>query len=233
VVPQWKPLRQGELQRLSWRMEETIPSCSMEPRSHLTIQPVLHFVTSVDDSEVSRLPWQWFAEDWFGRPPAGPSAFRLCCDRDRMRFDAQSTVAASAPVPGEQSGAFLAGLWKRDVAEVFLAAPDGSYTEWNLSPYGAWWNQRFLTPRQADPMFSPPEDVLAQALPASASGWSASLIFPAPPGLELDQLRLNVTMIIGHGIGETPQYLAAVTRPESAPDFHIINSYPKPTHKKN
>ena len=226
-------LRQGFLIRWGWRMEETIPSCSMEHRSRLTIQPILHLVPSIDGSEVRRLPWQRFVEDWFGRPPAGLAAFRLSCDPERMRFDAQSAVAPPAPASGEQTGAFLAGLWKRDVAEIFLADPDGTYTEWNLSPYGSWWNQRFVAPREADATFSPPVKVIAQVQPASASGWSASLIFPAPPATQLEKLRLNVTMIIGHAIGGNPQYFASVTRPESAPDFHIVNSYPKLVYEKN
>jgi len=131
----------------------------------------------------------------------------------------------------ETLGAFLENLWTRDVAEVFVAGEGSAYTEWNLSPRGAWWAQGHSSQRQRDAAFIKPTQVETWAKQLETGGWQAGLICPIDPRLRLEALRLNVSMIFG--AGESRTYLATVTLPAAAPDFHIINCYPKPTLEKN
>lgn len=62
-------------------------------------------------------------------------------------------IRAPLPLAGRETfkttaDGFTEGLWTQDVAECFLAdAATGHYTEYNLSPCGAWWACRYDEPR--------------------------------------------------------------------------------------
>jgi len=206
-------------------------SDAMEPFACKIFQPILHLLTNVRSPGALELPWQWFSTIWSGQPFSSQAGFRLCSDGQFLRFEAQTTIPAREPMPGETRGAFLENLWTRDVAELFVAGEGSTYTEWNLSPHGAWWAQGFNGQRVRIDDFTRPGPIETWAEPTEAGGWRAGLIFPLAPELRLEELRLNITMIFG--TGESRNYLATVTLPDAAPDFHIINCYPKPILEKN
>jgi hypothetical protein len=195
--------------------------------------PVIHLLTELGEPSLHGLPWQCFPHDWHGIPVPSSigAAFRLASDGRWLRFEARAGTPPSPPAPGEISGAFREELWTRDVAEVFLAEEGSTqYTEWNLSPHGAWWAQGFAAPRVRAPDFAPPDSVKTWHEHAPDLGWSAGILFPLPPNADLESLRINVTMILGNG---PRRYFATAILPGATPDFHIIKWFPKPTLKKN
>ncbi|MCH7227059.1 hypothetical protein [Haloferula sp. A504] len=86
--------------------------------------------------------------DWFGNPVDPPVGWSLAIDPVRLWFVATRRQPARGH-PDAAPGAFAAGLWRHDVAELFLAAPEGGrYLELNLAPNGAWWSCEFTAPRR-------------------------------------------------------------------------------------
>ncbi|MES2708233.1 MAG: hypothetical protein V4726_16690 [Verrucomicrobiota bacterium] len=79
---------------------------------------------------------------------------------------------------------FTEGLWTQDVAEGFIAeAGTGHYTEYNLSPAGAWWACCYTAPRLRR---SPQPDwertgILAETV-WTETHWLGRMICPLPPG---------------------------------------------------
>jgi hypothetical protein len=203
----------------------------MDAPPRTIVQPQIHLLGRLEDVADLDLPWQNFSQDWDEAPVPDSigAGFRLSTDGRRFRFEARSFLPPAQPVPGSACGVFMEELWTQDVGELFLGE-DGStrYTEWNLSPHGAWWAQGFRSRRIRDPDYAPPPQVKTWVTQGTegSHGWQAGLSFPLPPDLPVSSLRLNVTMILGHPLR---RYLAAVVQPGSAPDFHLPESFPKPT----
>jgi len=171
-------------------------------------------------ADVHAVPMQELCHDWQGEALAPPARFAVVEDPSHLWLIAGRQSAAK-PHPAGDCGDFQAELWRYDVAELFIAdATQSSYLEFNLSPTGAWWMERFSAPRQAHPLERLPA-VLTHAGPDGVSGWRAAL------GLPLDWLRatigwseaspLNVTLIL-----ETPEqrFVTATDLGGGEPDFH-------------
>lgn len=171
------------------------------------------------DPTAAALPWQPIGNDWHGRAIEPAADYLLLEDPDFLWLCARHGNAARAH-PGAGPGDFQEGLWRHDVAELFIAAPDGkAYLEFNLSPRGAWWGAAFAAARQAKPWGSMPAVQAAGGL--VQDGWQARL------GIPLDWLRCeigwgggsraNVTFIL-----ESPaqRFLSAAALPGVEPDFH-------------
>lgn len=170
---------------------------------------------------------QELCHDWHGKSLQIPAHFGLVEDPHHLWLIASREQAAS-PHPTAGPGDFQAGLWRHDVAELFVAAPDGSgYLEFNLSPTGAWWLERFGAPREARPLDALPE-VMTHGSPDGASSWSAALAVP------LDWLRetiawgpdsrLNVCMILD---SPKQRFLTATDLGPGEPDFHRPERFDK------
>lgn len=198
------------------------------------VQPEIHLLARMDAPAEPALPWQTFPRDWHGTPLADSvgAGFRLATDGRWLRFEARCLLHPGPPLPGAAPGAFTPQLWTRDVAELFLGEAETSrYTEWNLSPQGAWWAQSFLARRSPEPGYTPPALVRTWTTPhpSGSRGWQAGLMFPLPTGFPLSRLRLNVTMILG----EAPRrHLATIALAGSPPDFHLVESFPAPVIKQ-
>lgn len=154
--------------------------------------------------------------DWWKQPVEPAPGVALVEDPDHLWLLAGGEGGAR-PHPAAGCGDFVEGLWEHDVAEMFIAGPEG-YLEFNLSPAGAWWAARFSAPRVRDERMGRPQ-VITRAH-HTAAGWLAAL------GVPLDALRqhvgwdeknrINVTMIVG----SPQQFLTVADLGEGAPDFH-------------
>lgn len=171
--------------------------------------------------DVIDLPRVAFARDWHGAPLKATAGFTVAVDPERIFL-----VAGCAAAPDHDAtlarGAFVEGLWRRDVAELFIGTEGApSYRELNLSPGGAWWSCVFSGYRQPAAEAAAPVAGIETLAEVSASAWVAGLAAPRAVVLASGSLdrrsRLNVCMIVG---GSDRQYLC--WRPASGrPDFHL------------
>ncbi len=168
------------------------------------------------------VPMCGLAKDLSGAEMKVPAAFSLAQDSQYLWFIAHHRQAARIH-PQARPGAFHAGLWQYDVAELFLADPAGQrYFEFNLAPNGAWWSCEFTAPRvRADAADIAMPGVATFADLSPDGSWLAALAIP----LDLLKARLdfgpatriNVTMIL-----ESPdqKFLSATALGAGEPDFH-------------
>lgn len=114
-----------------------------------------------------------------------------------------------------KTGGFVEGLWTQDVAEFFIAdCGTGTYTEYNLSPGGAWWGACFGAPRVR---------VGRQPVPCGvqtmvtwlATHWIGRMSFPLP---DLEGSAVNFTAITAAVAGR--QYYSLAPLQGDRPDFH-------------
>jgi len=170
--------------------------------------------------EVLSLTPYRFEREWSGRDIDFEASFVLAVDPARLHL----AVRCSLSGDGEDypPGSFHPNLWQRDVGELFLCDPlTGHYQEWNVSPAGAWWTNRLVSPRVTDPDFrANTETSTARPIPGQW-GWGALMSVPRPPDLE--RLRGNVTMIVGSG-QEERFFLSTCPQP-GQPDFHVPDLY--------
>lgn len=176
-------------------------------------------------SQADRIPLQEICHDWHGRSIAPPAGFALLEDPVHLWLLACRESPANAHPAGD-CGDFQAGLWKYDVAELFIAPAGGvGYLEFNLSPRGAWWVERFCAPRQLRPLDGLP-GVVTHACAAGPCGWRAALGIPLGWLREEvawgDGVRANVNFIL-----ESPQqlFLSACDLGGGEPDFHRPSAF--------
>jgi len=174
----------------------------------------------LDLKEALALERNTFSRDWFGAPVLAAASFVIVVDPERLYY-----VAECPQTPDHDAsllpGAFASGLWRRDVAELFIgAAGSPAYLELNLSPGGAWWSCAFSSYRQPDPSAMIPPAGVETFAQVGPEGWTAGLAVPraalGPAGRFGREARVNVCMIIG---GARRQHLC--WRPTAGePDFH-------------
>ena len=169
------------------------------------------------------LPVSGLSQDWQGAGISPVPFFALAMDPERLWFVAGHARPAALH-PRARPGAFLAELWKYDVAELFLADPaSGRYLEINLAPNGAWWSCEFTAPRvraEETDIFLP--DVATFADLAADGSWLAAIALP------LDVLRsridygpsttANAAFVLG---SPSQRFFSANDLGGGEPDFHI------------
>lgn len=168
------------------------------------------------------LPLLGLGKDWHGDPVRPAAAFSLAMDDRCLWFVAHHDEAACFDAE-TRPGRFHAGLWRHDVAELFLADPvSGRYFEFNLAPNGAWWCCEFTAPRvRAWEKDIAMPDVLTRAVITDTGAWLAAIALP----LDLLRARIdfgprtlaNVAFILG-----SPQqrFISAAKLPGDEADFH-------------
>jgi len=175
------------------------------------------------------LPLLGLMKDWHGESVEQPASFCLAMDAERLWFVAGHRRPAVLH-PQARPGRFQAELWRHDVAEWFVAAPDGGrYLEFNLAPNGAWWSCEFRAPRvrAEDVDIAMPEVATFSEL-ASDGSWLAAMAVP----LDLlrarvdfgDESGVNVAFILG---SPDQRFLSAADLGPGAPDFHRPQAFPK------
>lgn len=158
--------------------------------------------------------------DWHDAPVAPPATFALACDDERLWLLA-GRGAPPTLLPDAEPGTFVAGLWRCDVAELFLGrAGDDRYLELNVAPNGAWWSCEFAASRVRRCAHDVPlPGVVTYAAPG-AGGWRAALGVPLAAlgerGVD-DRTTANVTFVVD---APAPRYLTAAPPVAGAPDFH-------------
>lgn len=168
------------------------------------------------------LPLFGIGRDWYGKEVAPQAAFCVAVDSRSFWFIASHGKAAKLH-PAARPGRFTHGLWKHDVAELFLSEPtSGRYFEFNLAPNGAWWSCEFAGPRQrAEQAEIAFPEVATFAELAPGGGWIAAMAIPR----DLLEARLgfgegsgmNVTFILG---SPEQRFLSAADLGGGDPDFH-------------
>ncbi len=143
--------------------------------------------------------------DWYGVRAGFPLQWSLTVVDERLEF----AFECGCPAACDEVHGFVEGLWRRDVAEFFLIAANGSYQEFNLSPTGAWWSARFRGYR--DQSGACLCDSVVTTAARSRSGWKASLSVLVSEVLEWE--RFQVTAIIGGRFFSTGDC-------SGEPDFH-------------
>lgn len=174
------------------------------------------------------LPLLGIATDWHGKNLRPPVAFTLATDGDKLWFIA-TRQAATAIHPGAEPGAFTAELWKHDVAELFIAAPEGGrYIEFNLAPNGAWWACEFDGVREA--AVSQPDFGSAIASfhdEVEDDSWLAAMAIPL--GFLREEIsfgsgsRANVAFILN---SPKQTFHSAAKLPGDVADFHQPGAFP-------
>lgn len=167
------------------------------------------------------LPLVGISADWQGSKLDPPAAFTVAAD-DSMLWFVATRQSPAATHPDAAPGAFTAGLWEHDVAELFIADAAGSYLEFNLAANGAWWACKFDSAR--NPSVSQPDfaDSVATYWDCPEQGsWLAALAVPIKflqqhIGFGLES-RANAAFILN---SPNQTFHSATRLPGSAPDFH-------------
>lgn len=175
------------------------------------------------------VPLLGLAKDWHGAPLQVPAGFSLVMDERRLWFVAHHRKAADLH-PQARPGNFLAGLWRHDVAELFLADPaSGRYFEFNLAPNGAWWSCEFTAPRvRAEETDIAMPEVATFSDMAADGAWIAAMSIPLDLlRARLDfgsQTRVNVTFVL-----DSPdrKFVTAADLGTGEPDFHRPEKFPQ------
>ena len=175
------------------------------------------------------VPLLGIARDWYGDPVQPPAGYALALDARRLWFIAHHRAPACLH-PQARPGGFQDGLWRYDVAELFIADPrSGRYFEFNLAPNGAWWSCEMTAPRvRAEEHDIAMPEVATFADMAADGAWLAAMAIPR----DLLEARLdfgpdshaNVTFILG-----TPdqKFLTAADLGPGEPDFHRPDRFPR------
>ena len=167
------------------------------------------------------LPFEAIGADWFGAPLKPAPEFALGLDPDHLWLCARHKGSPMLH-PRAEPGACVEGLWEFDVAELFIADPQGpAYLEFNLSPNGAWWACAFEDVRRRRGPLADPAGKIRSFGEIGAHGWAAALAVPRP--LLVEQIGfgtsspLNVTMILR---SPQPQFASAADLGDGDPDYH-------------
>lgn len=192
------------------------------------MQPVIHLSDRIlDDSDLDRLPRQRYEADWSGAAVDFQAEFILALDSESLHQKAWCGLEPDCDFSLPE-GRFQAELWKRDVAELFILDPAaGIYREWNLSPVGAWWTDRYVAERERDPAYYADLNAASTRGEARAGepGWIARISIPRSEFGELGSCRMNVPMIARQ------HFLSCCPEAKPEPDFHNLHAYPEPILK--
>lgn len=162
--------------------------------------------------------------DWFGKAVEPLPGYCVAVDPERWWLVAMRRGTARLD-PDSRAGGFRGGLWRWDVAELFLGGGDGRYLELNLAPNGAWWSCGFRGPRVADDEV-PLAGVESHAAVAEEGGWLAALSVPRQ---EVERVlggeaeRGNVCFIVD----EPQRFVSVSDLGGGEPDFHRPEAFPK------
>jgi hypothetical protein len=127
---------------------------------------------------------------------------------------------------------FTEGLWTQDVAECFIAEPGtGHYTEYNLSPAGAWWACHYTAPRQrSDPQPDWLRAGIVRETGWTETGWTGRMICPLSPPAAAQAATgrpvVNFTAVVAIPDARAYYSLAAIAGGER-PDFHRLMGWRK------
>jgi hypothetical protein len=157
---------------------------------------------------------------WLSRP-LGERVYRwaLALTPDSLIFRADLPFGRPDFDDSYQRGAFIEGLWDRDLAEFFIMDEAGRYQEFNVSPAGAWWSCYLTSYRQRSDLSinGQPSFVETQL---NQAGWS--VVFALPRSALLvpitEKSSVHVTAIAS--IAGERRFISSAPTSNFAPDFH-------------
>ena len=156
---------------------------------------------------------------WDGRPAAPGEVVDVAITPRQGRWDVEVDAPLHRDPPPAGPGGPCWGLWEHEVVELFIAGPDGAYTEVELGPWGHHLVLRFREIRRPWARELP----LELAVSRSEGRWRARAELPIgylPPAPH----RANAYAI--HGVGSARRYLACWPSSElTAPDFHHLDAF--------
>lgn len=157
-------------------------------------------------------------QDWFGTAIETPIHIMLELKPDELNFSVLLPLNSRSH-PASQPKTFFPGLWKYDVAELFIAGTNGRYLEINLSPNGAWWAGWFSAPRISHSRAATPKILTSVVENTARLKLCRSALDLLGP---IDCLRWNTTAIVN---SPEQQFLTRASLPGAKPDFHQPNHF--------
>jgi hypothetical protein len=125
-------------------------------------------------------------------------------------------------LPTGQTPFSIDQLWQHTCFEVFLTLPDKpAYREFNLSPTGQWFSQRFVDYRHLDRELSiePPRIQIHQ----DDRSLTLTVELPGKMTTEPQQFKVGLAAVIEHADGHLDYW--ALCHPGDTPDFHLRESW--------
>jgi len=181
---------------------------------------------NLDFEDLLKLKPQRIEHDWFGATAETLPTFVLARDPLCLWF-----YAAYAAKPlcetGYKCGAFVEGLWKQDVAELFVCHDTSpAYQEFNLSPSGAWWSSKFESYRKPSRLAAEKAPQIKCFSLIDNDSWQAAMAIPLALFAGFTSLcensRVNVAFIT-----DTPKqrFWSWAKIQARRPDFHCADQF--------
>lgn len=181
--------------------------------------PVYQSHTRLSFESLQKLKPFLIEADWFDKETTTPPYFVLASDPVCLWFlgGCQSQPHFDTNLP---CGTFAEGLWRHDVAELFICSDSaGYYREFNLSPGGAWWTCEFESYRS--PLDAAPLEGTQAHTQTQHSSWVAALAVPSIYDIldieHLGKYRANISFVT-----DSPQqrFYSWAGIESDEPDFH-------------
>lgn len=106
-------------------------------------------------------------------------------------------------------------LWRTTCFEIFVAAPDGTYREWNFAPSGEWAAYDFARYREGMCNAEVPHPPYIR-MEDNLTWWAVGATIAVEAGVEW---RLGLSVVLEEKDG-TKSYWALAHPSSDAPDFH-------------
>ncbi len=193
----------------------------------LLLLPCYHANFQLSQTQFSLLEPTLLEKDWSGLPAQHTFKFVLAVDKTFVVLAAKIYGRTSCDESLER-GAFIEGLWERDVVELFLKDDENEeYQEFNLSPAGAWWSAHFSSYRVRKRVLdtSCKVEIFIERDPEFCS-----LILCIPKGCISirtgfsERSQANICAVLGTN---PRQFLSAGVLPSEKPDFHLAAHFPR------
>lgn len=151
--------------------------------------------------------------------------FAVSLDAGKVYFGARFPKGSffdSSFGPGE----FVEDLWKKDVAELFIARIDSShYQELNLSPSGAWWSAGFSSYRKRSETVPCKLDSVEVFREFEGDNTYVAISMPWDlKDIEGGGLRVNMSSICHL---PDARYFSLAAMSADKPDFHQTARFPR------
>lgn len=186
--------------------------------------PIYSTDTLLDAHDLWQNSFFSLEKDWYGQTTGEKIEFAVAIDPLSLHFLFKTTARSNCSASNKM-GDFVEGLWKEDVAELFISSKNEErYLELNLSPSGAWWAALFTEYRKRDESYTGRK---AKTFARSGmDGWRACLsIKLSELPFDFSQanlLRVNMACVLGK---TTRRYYTWSSINVTAPDFHKIRDF--------
>ena len=189
-----------------------VKSNSMEELHIIRFEPQ---APSFGDIEWSEIPLDWSRE-----PTEQAPQFAFGIDKRSLWFCSRAAFEQK-PSSINSSPHFVSGLWRGEVAELFIKGEGASYLEFHLATNKRWWAAAFSSYRVQ--IAELPDLEIEITTDDSESCWQSSLKLPLHEieqfcECKTESLRAQVSFILG---SSPQQFFSSGQPPQEKPDFHL------------